>query len=421
LYIISLMRSKQFHKTGTLKHVAMAAARKKARILNLAEKHGTPFFLFDASELRKSAAEFKNSFRRYLPSSRFFYAIKTNYHPYILKDVVKLGFGLDASSGRELELALKAGAKEMLFSGPGKTDPELRLAIKHANRLILNIDNFSELSRLAKIGLKKPLRAGVRFFSSQHEAWSKFGIPLSDIARFWQTAKQIKNLQLQGLQFHTSLHRTPDPYVKVISELGKYLRRNFPKERLQEIKFIDIGGGFYPDRLDGYYPTSHTYPWARLPGKKASDKYYITTADPVSQFARDISSVFSRELKPSLKEAELFVEPGRIIATSAMHLVLGVVDVKPNLAITDGGLNMMGWEFGQQFYLPIINLSNFSPREIKFPLYGSLCTPRDFWGTYIYAKKIMPGDVVVIPNQGAYRFALAQSFIKPIPPVLRLD
>ncbi|OGE78712.1 MAG: hypothetical protein A2668_02825, partial [Candidatus Doudnabacteria bacterium RIFCSPHIGHO2_01_FULL_48_180] len=432
--ITQFLKSKQHHETGSLRHVADSVWRKKSKILAIAKKNETPFYLIDDAELNKSIGEFESGFRKPLRQSRFFYAIKTNYHPHILRTAVKRGWGLDASSGRELDLALQAGARQILFTGPGKTDKELALAQKHAGRVILNIDNFSELARVGKLlrGKTTKLRAGVRFFSKLHETWSKFGIPLKDLGRFWHQAGKIRNLELSGVQFHSSLNRFPGRNAKIIAELGGYLKSKFPKTFLEEIKFIDIGGGYYPDNIEGYYPWSASYPWTLSPGhfQKLSasalgkpvtfkQRYYITRAASPEAFAKEIASAIRENLQP-LVNAEIFLEPGRIIATRAMHLVLKVVDVKDGLAVTDGGINMTGWEFGQNFYLPIVNISNFARQEINFPLYGSLCTPRDFWGYYIYAKKITSGDVIVIPNQGAYRFTLAQEFIKPIPPAYLL-
>ena len=383
--------------------VVLDIKKKQAKILAIAKKFPTPFYLIDDLGLNQSINEFQKAFRKHLPQSRFFYAIKSNYHAHILQKVVRHGWGLDASSGRELNLALKAGAKEILFTGPGKTDAELKLALKHTGKVILNIDNFSELSRVGKLLKNKrvQLHAGVRFFSKHHGHWTKFGIPLKDLARFWKAANEIPNLHLRGIQFHSSHNLTADRNVKIIAELGQYLRKNFSPEMLSQIKYIDLGGGYFPNKVEGVY-------------LKNGKGYSATRAVSPEQFAKSLKIAIKKHLESILKP-EYYLEPGRIISTKAMHLVLRIVDVKEGLAITDGGINMMGWEFGKEFYLPIINLSNFSKRELRFPIYGSLCTPRDIWGYYIFAKKITSGDVIVIPNQGAYRFTLAQEFIKPIP------
>jgi len=48
---------------------------------------------------------------------------------------------------------------------------------------------------------------------------------------------------------------------------------------------------------------------------------------------------------------------------------------------------------------------------------GSLCTPHDLWGYSYWGSGIEPGDVLLIPCQGAYTYSLRQEFIKPLPEV----
>ncbi len=404
--------------------------RKKKEILKLVAKYGTPFYLIDRANLEKSVDDFKAAFSAYLPG-RPYYAVKSNYHPYILETVTKKGFGLDVSSGRELKLAIKAGSKHIVFSGPGKTDEELTLALKYANRVTVHIDNFNELRRLGRLAerLKRKINAGVRIFTHYHLG-NKFGIPLEDLKAFWDEGKKIPYIQLQGIQSHLSWNKESDKYSKVIELLGAYIKKHFTPGMREELKFIDLGGGFFPDKVEGYYPWTGRYPCtlhggvfiqqaAAACGEKTEFKepYYVTESKTPRQYAKVISSAVKKHLK-FLPNCEFYVEPGRIISTTAMHIVVKVVDVKRFLVgITDGGLNALGWEFGEHFYYPLVNLTHPARRELNFTLYGSLCTPRDVWGHYCFAKKVENDDVIVIPNQGAYRYTLAQEFIKPIPPV----
>ena len=80
--------------------------------------------------------------------------------------MVKEGMGLDASSGRELHLALETGCEKILFTGPGKMDEELLYALKNRERIILLIDSFHELGRLSglikKVSPGSDLKTGIR-------------------------------------------------------------------------------------------------------------------------------------------------------------------------------------------------------------------------------------------------------------------
>ena len=62
-----------------------------------------------------------------------------------LKVLGKLGAGVDVVSGGELLKALKAGIKpkKIVFSGVGKTEEELKIAI-NKNILLINCESESE-------------------------------------------------------------------------------------------------------------------------------------------------------------------------------------------------------------------------------------------------------------------------------------
>jgi len=105
-----------------------------------------------------------------------------------------------------------------------------------------------------------------------------------------------------------------------------------------------------------------------------------------------------------------------------MHILLTVVDKKDeDLVIVDGGTNSVGWERFETDYFPIINLSNPSLVERKCFIFGSLCTPHDVWGYGYFGDGIEPGDILMIPSQGAYTYSLRQPFIKPLAQVFPLE
>ena len=85
------------------------------------------------------------------------------------------------------------------------------------------------------------------------------------------------------------------------------------------------------------------------------------------------------------------------------------------VVITDGGTNAIGWERFETDYFPVINLSRPDVRERECLVAGSLCTPHDLWGYSYFGEDIQRGDILLIPNQGAYTYSLRQEFIKPLP------
>jgi diaminopimelate decarboxylase len=104
-----------------------------------------------------------------------------------------------------------------------------------------------------------------------------------------------------------------------------------------------------------------------------------------------------------------------------MQFLFTVIDKKDrDLVITDAGTNVIGWERFEVDYFPILNLSRSDLIERPCQVLGSLCTPHDVWGYSYFGRNIQPGDLLMIPCQGAYTYSLGQRFIKSLPKVVRI-
>ena len=107
-------------------------------ITNLAKKNKTPFYLYSEKQIKENYLNLAQNFKRVNPLICF--AAKANTNLSILKMLRKLGAGADVVSGGELLKAIKAGINpnKIVFSGVGKTEDELKLAVKK-KILLINI------------------------------------------------------------------------------------------------------------------------------------------------------------------------------------------------------------------------------------------------------------------------------------------
>ena len=387
-------------------HLARAEA-----YLALVRRHGSPLYVLDRDALRACARRFNAAFAAAMGHPiRVYYAMKSNNHPDVARTLLACGVGLDVSSGRELRLALDLQAESIIFSGPGKTDAELTLAVEHAARVTVLIDSFAELERLETLAAARgvTVRAGVRLTVNPRGLWRKFGIPLANLGRFLSDADACGHVDLRGLQFHTSWNLDPSAQTGFIRDLGETLRR-LPAAQVAALEFVDIGGG--------YWPESGEWLQAGAPPDRRRD---WKPAVPLERFAGSLSEAVAHHLP--LREAAVCLEPGRWLCNDGMHLLMTVVDRKaPDLVITDAGTNAVGWERFETDFFPVINLTQPAGTEQVCDVHGCLCTPHDIWGYAYWGKSIAPGDVLLVPSQGAYTYSLRQEFIKPIPPVVPLD
>ncbi len=122
----------------------------KLPLRRLAEKFGTPLYVYSASTIRERYQIFDKAFRA-VPHS-ICYSVKANPNLSLLRLLAKHGAGFDVVSGGELERVLqvsKAAAKKVVFSGVGKMAEEIDLALEHGI-LIFNVESEAELEVLAQ-------------------------------------------------------------------------------------------------------------------------------------------------------------------------------------------------------------------------------------------------------------------------------
>ena len=96
----------------------------------LTKRYRTPFYCYSLKQLKNNFSTFKNAFRATKPLICF--SLKSNSNISLLKELRKMGSGADVVSVGELLKAIKAGinTKKIVFSGVGKTEDEIKIAIK---------------------------------------------------------------------------------------------------------------------------------------------------------------------------------------------------------------------------------------------------------------------------------------------------
>src|SRR5438132_7684080 len=88
----------------------------------LAERYGTPLYVYSASMIRERCQAFNRAFRD-VPHT-ICYSVKANSNLSILRLLAKEGCGFDVVSGGELErvqTAERKAVRKVVFSGVGKT------------------------------------------------------------------------------------------------------------------------------------------------------------------------------------------------------------------------------------------------------------------------------------------------------------
>lgn len=403
-----------------IKSIVASYLDKKDYYLGLLAKHDLPCYIFEPEILKKRANDFRQAFCSQLTDTSFYFAMKCNNHPEVSREMMKNGYGLDVSSGLELDQALSLGCEDIVFSGPGKTNKELISAVSSSRRVKVLVDSFGELERLKAIAESKKtvIRIGVRLTTNPKMLWRKFGILPERLEEFYQQTLKSEFLRFEGVQFHTSWNLNPSVQCEFIRKIGDILG-TVSQECKESVKFIDIGGGYWPEQGEWmHYETTNIGMVEKtldVLDEKTRSEHYRFPSKPISFFAQEISKSIKEHIFPKV-DCRICFEPGRCVCNDAVQIFLSVVDVKePDIAIVDAGTNTIGWDRFEYDYFPIINLTRPSLEEKSFNILGALCTPHDVWGYNYFGKDLREGDILMVPMQGAYTWSLRQNFIKPIP------
>ena len=358
----------------------------------LAKNNKTPFYCYSKAKIIKNFKNFSKIFSKISPLICF--SVKSNNNIFLLRELKKLGAGADVVSVGELLRATKAGInpKKIVFSGVGKTEDELRIAIQK-KILLINIESESEavlINNLSKKLSKKTsigLRLNPNVSGNTHKKIStgrnqdKFGMLYKDCFQLLRKIKNMKNLKLEGISVHIgSQILNVNPFRKTLVILNKLISNT-----KINLKFIDLGGGIG-------IPYSHKQ-------KELNLKKY---ANEVKKFIKN-------------KKIKIIFEPGRFIIGNTSVLVSKIIYIKSNnnkkFIILDAGMNNLmrpALYDSMHEIIPVKKSNNLIKGSLEFV--GPICESSDKFLSKKKFSRIKEGDYVVFKNTGAYGMSMSSNY-----------
>ena len=375
-----------------LRYVGNNLFVEKLSIKNILKKNKTPFYIYSENQIAFNFLKFANTFKKTDPLICF--AAKSNSNLNILRVLGKLGAGADVVSGGELLKALKAGIRpnKIVFSGVGKTEEELKIAI-NKKILLINCESESEaklVNNLAK-KLRKKVSIGFRLNPnvdakthkniSTGKAENKFGLSIKNFKVFLKTVKTFKNVKLEALSVHIGSQILNDtPFRKTLNVMSKLI-----KELKLNLKYVDLGGGFGINYTDKEKPIN------------------------LSKYSKLVHN-FSKKLN-----CKIIFEPGRSIIGNTGLLISKIQFIKKgankNFIILDAGMNDFMRPALYEAFHKIIPISKKSSRmKGKIEFVGPICETTCKFGVYKNYPKINENEFVAITNVGAYGSSLSSNY-----------
>lgn len=365
-----------------------------AHINSLAERFGTPLYLYELTQLEAAVARLKAALPK---GATIYHSLKSNPLPALLKASVAAGCKPEICSPGELAVALASGSApaEFLYSGPGKSPGELRAALKAGVRQF-SVESWVDLARLereasafASAQLRLLLRVnpaeGIQAGLAMSGSATQFGFEEADLLSGQERLGAL-GPQLKIVGFHV-YYGTQIPNED--SLLASFTSAIACCERLSQAlnlrpEVLDLGGGF---------------PWPYASAGEGAD---------FSQLGARLAPVLAA--RNWTQQAELWFESGRYITAACGTWVSRVLDVKTGkdgqpFVVMDSGINHLGGMAGLgrvvRPYTGFIS-GRAADDSAKAAVVGPLCSPLDRLASQAPLGNVQVDDLLAIPNTGAY-------------------
>ena len=368
---------------------------------DVAEKYGTPSFVYSKATLERHAKAYINSFKSM--NGLVCFSVKALSNISILKILKNAGCGFDIVSGGELHRALLAGAdpKKIIFSGVGKSKTEMMSGIEN-DILSFNVESEQELNQLGIVAaeMKKIAPVAIRFnpnvdagvheFTKTGRESDKFGVSVKTAKDLVNKCIESNSLNLVGLTCHIGsqimeLNGFEEAAYQALELLAELDKQNI------DLDFIDMGGGLGVNYV----------------GEE--------TVQPM-ELIQCYEKIFSE------RSERLILEPGRSISANAGIMLTKVEYEKNSFLIADAAMNDLLRPALYQAHhdvWPVTKNNNAASSTVS--LVGPICETGDFLAKNIDIKG-SKGDLLAIKTVGAYGFVMSSNYnSRPRAPEIIVD
>ncbi len=390
-----------------------------ADCVELAQKFGTPVYLFDEKHIRNMMSVYRDTLKKYYRGNGMvLYASKAFSCQAIYRIALEENIGVDVVSGGELYTALSAGfpAQKIYMHGNNKLDYELEQGLQAKVGCIV-ADSFLELDKIDKLAKKygvvqkillrinPGVEAHTHAFVQTATTDSKFGFSVADgtARKATQYALSKKNIDLEGYHCHIGSQIFEKQSFVIAVEKCMNFAKSMQNECDFTLKTLNLGGGYgiwYTDEDKKLAPNDYA-------------EYLIALIDAVHEKANELA----------MPLPYLLIEPGRSIVGEAgvtlytVGAIKDIVGVKKYVAVDGGMFDNPRYALYQSKYSAVIaNRANETPCE-RVTIAGKCCESGDLIATNVLLPKAEIGDILAVLSTGAYNYSMAMNYNRNfIPP-----
>ncbi len=367
------------------------------QIASLKEKE-TPFYYYDIELLEETLDAAKQAADK--RNFHIHYALKANFNDRILSVIQSKGFGADCVSGNEVQKSIDVGfsANQITFAGVGKSDKEIRTALKH-EIFAFNVESIQELEVINELAAVEGVKANVSLrinpnvdANTHHYITTgldenKFGVPNSELEKAASVISACENINLVGLHFHVGSQITDmNVFKNLCIKVNEW--KTWFEDRGTVIKIINVGGGLGVD-------------------------YKQPDVNPIPDFEAYFD-VFDKFLERNAQQ-EVHFELGRALVAQCGSLVSRVLytksGAKKNFLILDAGMTELMRPALYQAYHKIERIgAKQDLAKLSYDVVGPICESSDAFGKEVDLPVSHRGDLIAIRTAGAYGEVMASRY-----------
>ena len=353
----------------------------------LAERYGTPLYVFDGAAAARAAEAFRAAWR---PDDTIAYSVKCNPLVGLVARLARTGIGMEVASGFEYRTARRAGVpgERIVFNGPLKRPDELRRALREGATVILDgVEQIRAAAREARHAAPGA-RIGLRLTQPELARGDRFGIaPRMAPAAARHLARA--GLAVTGLHVHLGAYRLgplgpSGPPIHSVTVTYPVPLERFEGAARQLCETADAIGGVEWLDLGGGWPA----------------------ADDVGPYREAVERALGPDRPP------LILEPGRALVRDAGWLLVRVIARRGRTAaVVDAGVTQVPCVLWKRSPVrpAVPRIGEVRPTD----LFGPLCLQHDAIAREVHLPPLREGDLVWIGQTGAYAVSQASPFIHP--------
>ena len=361
----------------------------------LAARFGTPLYVYSRASMLAALA----GYRRALAGRDHLicYAMKANSSLAVLQTFARAGCGFDIVSAGELERVIAAGGDvaKVVFSGVGKTRPEMHRALE-AGVMCFNVESEAELAvlsqvavqtgRIARVSLRvnPDVDARTHPYISTGLKGNKFGIAHDRALAAYLRAAALPGLAVTGIDFHIGSQITePGPYLDALDRMLDLVEA--VEAQGLKLDHLDLGGGLGITYTDEQPPSAEAL----------------------------VSALLARIDARGHGHRRILFEPGRSLVGNAGVLVSEVLYLKPspekNFCIVDAAMNDLVRPAMYQAWMHIAACTRRETLPLTWDVVGPVCESGDWLGRD-RSLAVEPGDFIAVLSAGAYAMSMASNY-----------